>query len=283
MRRRLRNLRLHEIYDLFFLCVLALLLPLLSVLPLPFVRVPLGLIMVLLAPGYVLAAALFPQRGDLDAPARAALSFGLSVAALPVLALLLDILPWGLRPWPIVIALAITVIGLSVVAALRRASQESASTAYVPPSLYLPRASTFVFAVSVALVVAALLYFGVSTMVAANQPARLTEFYALGAGGLVEDYPREVLVGQDVGVRIGIANHEGAAEQYRIEVRIGAHLLSTPGPIALADGASWEQPIDFRLPAAGDDQPIDILLFRDKQAAPYRQLRLWVNVRGTQP
>ena len=51
------------------------------------VRIPLGLVMVLFVPGYSLIAALFPRKNDLDGIERVALSFGLSIAVVPLIGL----------------------------------------------------------------------------------------------------------------------------------------------------------------------------------------------------
>jgi uncharacterized membrane protein len=51
------------------------------------VRIPLGLAMVLFLPGYTLIAALFPEKEDLDGIERVALSFGLSIAVVPLMGL----------------------------------------------------------------------------------------------------------------------------------------------------------------------------------------------------
>ena len=45
-----------------------------------FLRILVGVAMVLFIPGYALIAALFPAKGDLDGIERVALSFGLSIA-----------------------------------------------------------------------------------------------------------------------------------------------------------------------------------------------------------
>ena len=87
---------------------------------LPLVRLFLGLAFVLFVPGYALQAALFPRAADLDGPERLALSFGLSVAVVPPLALVLDWLPWGIRLWPIVAGEGLVVAALSIAALLRR-------------------------------------------------------------------------------------------------------------------------------------------------------------------
>ena len=60
------------------------------------VRNILGLPLILFFPGYALLAALFPAKSDLDGVERAALSFGLSIAVVPLIGLGLNYSPWGL-------------------------------------------------------------------------------------------------------------------------------------------------------------------------------------------
>ena len=69
------------------LCILFVLIPPLDETP---VRIILGLPLVLFLPGYSLIAVLFPRKGDLDAIERIALSFGLSIALVPLLGLAFD-------------------------------------------------------------------------------------------------------------------------------------------------------------------------------------------------
>ncbi|MBN1814156.1 MAG: DUF1616 domain-containing protein [Anaerolineae bacterium] len=52
--------------------------------PFPLPRLFLGLLFVLFVPGYALQAVLFPRAADLDGPERLALSFGLSIAVVPL-------------------------------------------------------------------------------------------------------------------------------------------------------------------------------------------------------
>src|SRR5659263_694396 len=64
----------------------------------------LGLPLVLFLPGYALIAALFPAKSDLDGIERTALSFGLSIAVVPLMGLGLNYTPWGIRLLPILIS-----------------------------------------------------------------------------------------------------------------------------------------------------------------------------------
>ena len=65
-------------------------------LSLQILRAVFGLLYVLFIPGYCLQAFAMPSRSELDGKERLALSFGLSLALIPALALILDRLPWGI-------------------------------------------------------------------------------------------------------------------------------------------------------------------------------------------
>jgi len=84
------------------------------------IRWALGSVFVLFIPGYVTVEALFPRSRDLDAIERFALSVGLSLALVPLVGLLLNYTPWGIRLTPIVISLTSLTIGIALVALARR-------------------------------------------------------------------------------------------------------------------------------------------------------------------
>ena len=86
------------------LCVVFVLTPVLND---TFIRVILGILLILFIPGYSLIAALFPKKDDLDGIERTALSFGLSIAVTPLIGLLLNYTPFGIRLEPILISLSI--------------------------------------------------------------------------------------------------------------------------------------------------------------------------------
>jgi uncharacterized membrane protein len=261
------------------------LLPLGLLLPLPaWLKVPLGFVVVLLAPGYALLEALFSRR-EYDTPARIGLSFGLSIAILPILALVLDALPWGLRVVPIAVSLTAWIM-LCALAMLLRSSfwQREAATGDTNGSnLHTWWRSlgkrTQLMAVAGTIAFVGVLMIGFAAMATPDPTEQMTEFYALGPDGLAENYPREVDVGEVMQVQLGITNREGVQQRYRVEVRSASQLLGQAGPIELADGATWNQPIQYALQRAGMDQAIDIVLFHQNDSTPYRTLRLWVNVR----
>jgi hypothetical protein len=94
--------------------------------PLVFIRYVLGTVFILFLPGYSLVKALFPSK-EIDNIERIALSMGLSLALVPMVGLLLNYTPWGIRLTPVTLSLlALTV--LLATTALIREHQIKAST-----------------------------------------------------------------------------------------------------------------------------------------------------------
>jgi len=262
--------------------------------PLPLLRLFLGLFFVLFVPGYTLQAALFPSGparaetsgGGLDGPERLALSFGLSVAVVPPLALVLDRLPWGIRLWPIVVGEIFVIVTCSVVALWRRRRLPPVERFRVEIDVDArgwwaaqDRISRVLYGVLATALLVAL--FSAAAIIMLPKPGdSFTEFYVLGPEGLAESYPREAAPGQPLTVTAGIANREGSAAEYRIEVRVGELMIGQAGPLRLEDDEVWEGPIHYALAELGDDQEVHFLLFRDGGGEPYRTLRLWINVTG---
>jgi uncharacterized membrane protein len=56
----------------------------------------LGLLLALFSPGYSLVVAIFPKRYDLDLVRRLALGFGLSIAVVVLVGIILNFTPWGI-------------------------------------------------------------------------------------------------------------------------------------------------------------------------------------------
>src|SRR2546428_14017816 len=81
---------------------------------------PIATLFVLFVPGYLLVAALFPGKAGVDWIERVALSVGLSIAVVPLLVLLLNFTPWGIRLEPIVVSITLFTVGIGAVAHWRR-------------------------------------------------------------------------------------------------------------------------------------------------------------------
>lgn len=108
---------------------------------------------------------------------------------------------------------------------------------------------------------------------------RFTEFYLLGVDGKAEAYPKELAVGEEGKVLVGIVNHEYQEMHYRVVVRIGRIENEEIGPVALEHDEEWEQEVSFIPEKAGEKQEVEFFLFRVGDSEPYDSLLLLVNVR----
>ena len=90
--------------------------------PLGLVRWAAGSVLALLLPGYALLQLLFPTRKAMDSLEHFALDVGLSLALVPVIGLVLNFTPWGIRFIPVTISISAFTIVLLTGAALRKYS-----------------------------------------------------------------------------------------------------------------------------------------------------------------
>ena len=88
--------------------------------PLVYVRYILGSIFVLYLPGSMLIESLYPRGEDLEPLERLALSIGLSLAVVPLIGLVLNYTPWGIRLTPVSISLAILTEAMATIALRRK-------------------------------------------------------------------------------------------------------------------------------------------------------------------
>lgn len=83
-------------------------------------RYVLGTMFVLFLPGYTLVEALYPRGDELSPLERLALSIGLSLALVPLVGLLLNYTPFGIRLYPVLLSLALLALMLALTGALRK-------------------------------------------------------------------------------------------------------------------------------------------------------------------
>ncbi|MDG5761203.1 DUF1616 domain-containing protein [Natronococcus sp. A-GB1] len=226
-------------------------------------RVPLGIALVLFVPGYVFVAALFPEAGPEDAKGdslesdagqfetddeaadwntpcrsqidrieRLALSFGLSVAIAPLIGLVLNFTPWGIRLIPIMIAVSGFTLVATVVAAVRRWNLPEDERFSVPYHEWVERGRAELLepdsradAVLNVLLVVSILIAGLSVGYAVMLPPQGESFSAIyllnedNDGELVaDDYPTEFELGENHEVIVGIDNHEHQPTDYTVVV-----------------------------------------------------------------
>lgn len=88
--------------------------------PLVYLRYVLGSLFVLYIPGATLIEALYPRGEELEPLERLALSIGLSLALVPLVGLVLNYTPWGIRLTPIAVSLAFLSLLLAFIAVYRK-------------------------------------------------------------------------------------------------------------------------------------------------------------------
>jgi uncharacterized membrane protein len=194
-----------------------------------FLRVVFGIPVILFIPGYALIAALFPAAKDLGGIERIALSFGLSIAVVPLIGLALNYTPWGIRLDPIVTSLAVFTICMCLAAQYRRACVPAAERFTVPfgamgkavtreffpeKTTRLDRILSLVLLIAILAAVATTVY----VVVVPKEGEKFTEFFILGSDQKAADYPSEIMAGQNSSMYIGIGNHEYKNITYTVEI-----------------------------------------------------------------
>jgi uncharacterized membrane protein len=220
-----KNLEKYPIDIIICLLISLLLVPLVLFNIQPTIRLILGVPFILFIPGYILVFALFPAKKTdrgIDTLERLALSFGLSIAIVPLIGLLLNYTPWGIRLEPILISnlLFIIIIGLYGIYRWNKTDQEER---YIIPlkKITLPREEkpidrilTIILIIAIIIVIISLIY--VITIQKTGE--QFTELYLLGPNGKAEGYPHNLTTQQNATITIGIANHENQPINYTIQI-----------------------------------------------------------------
>lgn len=248
-------------------------------------RVILGLPFLVFLPGYTLIAALYPRRNDLEGPERLALSLGLSIAVVPLIALALNYSPWGIRLNPILAFATLFIVLAAAVAAYRRRLLPAEEAFGVAIGVRLPswsqaRMIDRLLALALVLSLAGMGVAAYFVTTSRGSSERFTEFYVLGAGGKAEAYPSLVKVGENAEVMLGLVNHEGQDTSYQVAVRLDGDNTDEIANPVLGDGQRWEKTVALVPAHVGDDQKVEFLLYKDGGIEPYRSLHLWLEVEG---
>ena len=214
-------------------------------------RVVFGLSFVLFLPGYAFIAALFPEAGDpptehdeeeesrlrdrgIDGIERVALSFGLSIAIVPLLGLVLNFTPWGITLIPILLSVAGFTLVCLAIATYRRWELPVDDRFQVPYRDWVEQARAEVFepddqvdaALNVALALSVILAVGVLGYAVIFPPdgEQYSEFYILGEDEdgeyVAANYPTEWVVGNTEEIVTGVGNQEHETVEYTIIVQL---------------------------------------------------------------
>ena len=110
---------------------------------------------------------------------------------------------------------------------------------------------------------------------------QFSELYLLNSNGMAENYPYNIVVGQNYSVIVGVDNHLGSSAYYVLYVKFGNQTdqlpdstSETPSPVAplyeyrffVQDGGTWESPLTFSVTDAyvlGNQSMIKTLTVND--------------------
>ncbi|WP_435174334.1 DUF1616 domain-containing protein [Halorussus sp. AFM4] len=288
--------------------------------------VAVGLPLVLFAPGYALVSLLFPGATPDDAASgrtltevrqhglvgteRAALGFGVSVAAIPILGVAIAASPWSLTPATVLLSVAGLSTGLAVLAAVRRLRRPADRRFALPVRSWFDRArralstgSPLDRALNVGLAIAVVAAFAaVGYAVAAPGDSQHFTSVALlsqdDTGELVaEDYPRNFTRGESRPLVVQLTNHEGRRTSYSVVVELQrVEQAADGGPKVLEDrklatftptvgaGERWRTTHEVTPTMTGEDLRLVYLVYKGEPPAnpsadnAYRHVHVWVDV-----
>ncbi|HEY0601273.1 MAG TPA: DUF1616 domain-containing protein [Herpetosiphonaceae bacterium] len=219
-------------------------------------RLVLGLLLVLVLPGYALTAALFPDP-TLPRTDRLLYTVGLSLVVTILGGFVLNWTPWGLRAQSWAVLLSYITLGGCVAAVMRRpvvvvAPQRSA--------LRLSPGQAALFALAALTLVGSV---AIARSEAAQHPAPdVVQLWILPGDQLQT-------------ARLGVITKGPTAGSYRLVVQRGGYTIREWPALTLKDDDRWEATIEIsaRQPGSG---PIQARLYRaDEPNAIYRSVTLW--------
>jgi len=246
-------------------------------------RIVLGLPFVLFFPGYTLVSALFPKREGMSGIERVALSLGVSIAIVPIIGLILNYTIWGIGLESVLYSIVSFILISSIIGWFRGKRLTEQERFNVEFQLGVPRWSGGAWnrTLSIILIIAILVALGTLGYFMAKPKVGegFTEFYILGLNGKAADYPKEIRLGNEEKVIVGIVNLEHEVVSYRVEIKIDGVKNNEAGPVVLANEQKWEEIVSFMPDKSGDSQEVEFLLYKNEETEPYlKPLHLWVNV-----
>lgn len=278
-------MRIRSVNELLIIIIWTILLLLaITLFPSNVLRLVLGLPFVVFFPGYTLIALLFLRKADLDGIERVALSFGLSIAVVPLVGFILNYTPWGIRLYPMLVSISLFIGIVSAIAWLRRNRLPPEDRFGVSFNFHIFKwkgksASyrTRYFAIG-AMIVAAIgvLVFAVATNHQVGE--KFTEFYILGLDGKIGTYPKRLILGWEGNVIVSIVNQERQETTYLVEVTIDGVRNQQIGPVVLTADEKYQEVVGFKPTRVGEKQRVEFFLYKVGQAEPYSTLGFWIDV-----
>lgn len=255
------------------------------------VRLGLGLITIMLLPGYAFIAAVFPGKEDISGILRVILAVAFSIILVSFLGLALDKTIWGIRLDPVMISVTLLTATCTLIAFVRRhllPADRRLDPGFARPlkeakQFLLPPSRNGIEWLSTILLIGAVLLAASTVALAVYGPGqseKYTELYVTGPGGKIQDYPVFFPVNETRSVNVGIGNHEGMDIVYDLVVRFegpSTYDLYT-GQIPVPDNQTVLRNVTMKLAEPYESARITFSLYKGAdRLTPYRQCYLLVN------
>ncbi|MGZ7068244.1 MAG: DUF1616 domain-containing protein, partial [Methanobacterium sp.] len=251
-----------------------------------FIRIILGILMVLFLPGYSLIVLLFPKKEDLEGVERIALSSCLSISIASLITLLLNYTSFGINLTPILLSLSLFTVLMVTGTYIRRykiPEEERFTLEFNEHYINLLKSFKtkfpdnkilfIILIISIVLAVSMIAY----SIINPREDESFTEFYLLGPNGQAEDYPTNLTLNETGNVIIGIMNHENQKISYKMVISSNGRKIDEQY-ITLNDEQKTEIPYNFTLNGIGE-RKLEFLLYKmPDNVNIYRTLSMWINI-----
>ena len=249
-------------------------------------RIILGFACLLFFPGYTLISALFPQKGILNLIERTALSFGLSIAVVPLIGLVLNYTPWGIRLNPILVAVAAFIFAAAITGIIRQQllPEDQRFSITLNWNWSAVRQMNSMSKILLVLVILAVLALAGLVTYSVGKPSlspRPSEFYILNAEGKAENYPREVKTGDPVTITVTVVNNEVVPNSYRVNITNAGETIGEMTTGELSPDEKWQRQASFSLQHAGQNQKVDFQLYKEGVTEPCFKEPLYIYLEVT--
>ena len=244
----------------------------------------LGMVFLLLFPGYTVMATLFPNKHTIRMLERIVVSIVISISLVILIGLVLNFTPWGIKLTSIYTSVSIIIIILSGIALFRRNRLPKFDRFTLNIKIKVPdwsQSSRFSFMLSLGFIL--IIIASISTLVyIIPQPksqAAFTDFYILGSEGRMDDYPKELVLGESVELTLGIENHENQDVMYNVIMITNDNEKQIINSLLLSDGQTWSHLFTLEASRPGNNQKVEFKLYKVDVPEPYLSLHLWLDVK----
>jgi len=233
-------------------------------------RIILGIPIAVFLPGYAFLEALFPKKMQLSGIERVILSFILSLAIVPLIALILYFTPLGVKLEPVLYATSGFIVFASIIAWLRRRRLPIEERFKIELKLTRPVWNRQTTIGSVVLMVIILGAIGILVYFASHpQPAdAYTEFYLSPVTGEDLSYLSTLHLGQEAEVDVEVVSHELVAANYQIDVLLNGVSYKKLDKKLLQPGEKSMQMVSFTFAEMGLKQKVEFVLYKDAYLKP---------------